>query len=249
MNLTVEIKPDFNGTISVTDYSQEFGEYIPEETEGVLTRYFNYKYSQSCTINILKYISTKEEQLINVLYSPHISEADSIRIPLKQDGFYSVYHLVLPTIEWFNLVKDADLSEYNLIYVTDGQNIFRYFNGELLIVDPLEIIEVNPESTTISISNYQIFSIDRLKHCYAAVSRQILDNYVGKCQSIDQTLKFNRDFLWMTLNVISYYLEWDKYSEAQIVLEDLKCHHFCDDEVSFKNENVSCGCSKLNTKL
>ena len=244
MNLSVEIKPDFQGSIQIVDYTREFGEYIPEEQEDGLTRYFNFKYSQTCTIDILKQIKVKGEKLINVLYFSHEQESDSQRLPLPEDGYYSIYHLVLPTLQWLEIVKDEDLSEYNMIYVTDGSNIYRYQNGQLIFVDPMEVIEVNPYNTTISISNFQAFSIDRLKHCYASASKQIMDNYVGKCASVDSTLKFNRDFLWMTINVITYYLEWGKYSEAQIILEDLGCHKFCPDVTPFKNEHVSCGCKR-----
>ena len=244
MNLSVDIKPDFEGTISITDYTRDFDEYIPEESTSVLTQYDSFKYSESCTINILQYISTKSKKLINVFYSLHQEESDSIRLPLPKDGYYSIHHLVLPTLKWLDSVKDEDLSWYNSIYVTDGKLIYRYYNGNLIQENPLLLTEVNPYKTTISISSFQIFSIDRLKHCYASISRQIMNNYVGKCSSIDSNLKFNRDFLWMTLNVISYYLEWDKYSEAQIVLEDLKCHNFCPEANPFKIENVSCGCQK-----
>lgn len=244
MNLSVEIKPDFEGTISITDYTREFDEYINEDVQDVLPRYYNFKYSQTCTINVLKYVSSKGEELINVFFSPHISEADSLRIPLPKDGYYTVEHLVLPTLEWLDSVKNQDLSIYNGIYVTDGNNIYKYFQDELYVVDPNEPVEVNPESTTISIVKYKVFSIDRLKHCYAKISRTILNSYGGRCSSIDSTDRFNRDFLWMTINVISYYLEWNRYSEAQLILESLSCYEFCPDEGIFNIEGQSCGCKK-----
>ena len=247
MKLSVEIKPDFKGTISITDYTRGITpeEYISEEQdqeEGLIS-YHKFKYSQTCTINVLKYISVKEEQLLNVFYSPHIHESDSIRIPLDRDGFYAIYHLVLPTIEWLDVAKGDDLKHYNLIYVTDGHQIYKYYDGNLFVVNPIEVIEVNPYNTTISISNFEIFSIDWLKHCYASASRQIMDAYRGKCPTIDSTMKFNRDFLWMTINVIEYYLEWGMYSEAQMVLEDLRCHQFCPESTEISKDKKSpCGC-------
>lgn len=244
MNLSVEIKPDFEGTISITDYTREFDEYVNEDVQEVLPRYFNFKYSQTCTINVLKYVSSNGEELMNVFFSSHISEADSLRIPLPKDGYYIVEHFVLPTVDWLNNVKDQDLSIYNGIYITDGSNIYKYLSNELYVVNPIEVMEVNPENTTISIVKYKVFSIDRLKHCYTKIARNILNSYGGRCSSIDSVDRFNRDFLWMTLNVISYYLEWGKYSEAQLVLESLGCYNFCPDEGIFNVENTSCGCKK-----
>jgi len=45
-------------------------------------------------------------------------------------------------------------------------------------------------------------------------AREILNSQVGQCNKIDDELRFNRDFLWMTLNVINFYLEDNYYSEA-----------------------------------
>lgn len=244
MQLSVEIKPDFHGSISITDYTQEMNEYIAEDIEQVLPSYDHFKYSQTCTINAISYISSKGEELINIYYSNHRIDNDSIRIPLQKDGYYIVEHIVLPTVEWFNLVKDQDLSYYNMIYVTDGRFVYKYINGELIKTNPIEILQVNPYLTTISSSKFQVFSIDRLKHCYAKIARKIMDNYAGKCAKIDDTERFNRDFLWMTLNVISYYLEWDMYTEAQLVLEDMACNNFCPDSGEFKGGTKSCGCQK-----
>lgn len=244
MNLSIEIKPDFNGTISIIDYTQEIeGEYIPEDVETPLLKYYNFKYSQTCTLDVIKAITTKEEKLINVLFTDHDSPTDSVRVPLPHDGFYSVDHLVLPTLDWLEAVKDEDLSTYKAIYVTDGINIYKYFEEQLIPVLVDEILEINPEETTLSIARYKVFSIDKLKRCYASVARSIM-NSAPKCGNIDETLKFNRDFLWMTINVINIYLERDLYSEAQITLENLGCYNFCPDILkSTTNKNNSCGCS------
>jgi hypothetical protein len=61
MKLEVEIKPDHNGSIQIIDYSREFDYYIPEEFEGVLPYYDKFKFSDTCTIDVLSYISSSEE--------------------------------------------------------------------------------------------------------------------------------------------------------------------------------------------
>lgn len=243
MNLSVEIRPDLENTISITDLTQETDEYIAEDVVEALLHYYNFKYSQTCTINVVKAITSQQEELLNVFYSQHTTESDSIRVILPRDGFYSVDHLVLPTTEWLESVKDYDLSEYLFIYVTDGIQTYKYQDDQLIPVDIEEVIEVNPERTTISISRFKVFNIDGLKRCYTEAARQILNNAVTRCKTIDDTLRFNRDFLWMTINVINYYLEWNLYSEAQIVLENIGCTNLCPNTESLYSPTKSgCGC-------
>lgn len=257
MKLEVEIKPDHNGSIQIIDYSREFDYYIPEEFEGVLPYYDKFKFSDTCTIDVLSYISSSEEQMLNVFFTPHDLETNSISIELPKDGYYSIQHLVLPTVDWFNKVQveliddttegsdiieeKVDLLQYSGIYITDGRFIYKSIAGQLIVVDPIEVIQRNPDMTTISIVKFQIFSVDRLRQCYINTSLSLFEGYLSRCKSLNEVLKFNRDFLWMTLNVISYYLDWDRYSEAQIVLEQLGCSNLCPDNVQLI-QSTSCGC-------
>ena len=91
MKLEVEIKPDHNGSIQIIDYSREFDYYIPEEFEGVLPYYDKFKFSDTCTIDVLSYISSSEEQMLNVFFTPHDLETNSISIELPKDGYYIKY--------------------------------------------------------------------------------------------------------------------------------------------------------------
>ena len=45
MNLYVEIRPDLENTISITDFTQETDEYISEDIQEALLHYYNFKYS------------------------------------------------------------------------------------------------------------------------------------------------------------------------------------------------------------
>lgn len=243
MKLSVEIKQDLENTISITDLTQETTEYIPEDVEEVLLHYYNFKYSQTCTVNVLKSVTSQGEELVNTFYSLHTTDSDSVRLILPHDGFYSVDHVVLPTIDWLDAVRNEDLSEYLFIYVTDGINVYKYHNEQLDKVDIEEVLQVNTERTTISISRFKVFNLNGLKHCYVEASKNLLNNAILRCKSVDNELRFNRDFLWMTINVINYYLEWNQYTEAQIVLENLNCSNLCPkDTDSYSSSNLGCGC-------
>ena len=54
MNLTFSVCDIGNRYIRIQDITQQDNEYIPEDLQNV-RRYFNYKYSETCTSNILYY--------------------------------------------------------------------------------------------------------------------------------------------------------------------------------------------------
>ena len=241
MNLAIEITPDYHGSIAVIDYTQET-EYINEGVQELLPSYTNFKYSETCTIDVLNRIKTDDVTSVNTVFVQHDHPMDSVRFPLPEDGYYSVDHVVLPTIQWLDSVKDLDLSYYrNGIYVTDGYQCYIYRSGVLSPVETAEVITVNPEYTTISIASYKVFSIDNLKHCYINLAKQILNSSV-KCNNIDSTVRFNRDFLLMTITVINFHLEEDEYSEAEIVLERLGCYNICGGTSHKPFNSRPCGC-------
>lgn len=246
MHLQVEVKPDFHNTVSITDYTLDFPEdgYIPEEIEELLPRLYNFKYSETCTVDIIIYISSEGEQLINAYYYSHDEMRDQIRIPLPKDGYYGVSHIVLPTIQWYQKLTQEELKQYRVVYVTDGFAIYKVFGGTLQKVNVLELVEFNIDETTVSKASFNIFTMDKLKHCYDAVAHKILQAYTGRCGTIDDDLRFKRDFLWMTINVIKYHLEWGEYSSAQLVLEGIQgCNGLCGDLGSYNvKKKGGCGC-------
>lgn len=243
MNLALEIVPDYHGTIAIIDVT-ELGQYISEDVVELLPSHTNFKYSETCTIDVLNRIKTDGVNTILTTFVPHDRETDSVRFPLPEDGYYSVDHVVLPTIAWLNSVKDLDLSYYrNGIYVTDGYQCYIYRSGILSPVEVQEVITVNPEYTTISIASYKVFSIDNLKHCYINLAKQILNSSV-KCNNIDQTVRFNRDFLLMTITVINFHLEENEYSDAEIILERLGCYNICGGTNNKPYNSRPCGCQQ-----
>ena len=248
MDLHVEVKPDQNNTIAITDYTREFDEYVPEDADDILMHYYNFKYSQTCTIDLVKYVSTEGDELINAYYNTHDSELDQVRIPLTKDGYYTVTHLVIPTVQWYNMYKNEDLSEYlNGIYVTDGVNVFKVIGGALYRTDVIELDSINPSHTTISRASANVFLIDNLKKCYERIAHKLLDEYLKSCKlckDIDSQLRLKRDILWMAINVICYHLEWDQFYDAQLVLERLSgCNSLCKD-VNIPTNKIGgdCGC-------
>ena len=84
MNLTFSVCDIGNRYIRIQDITQQDNEYIPEDLQNV-RRYFNYKYSETCTINILYYNSTVNPGISNIVYTTHESYLDEAEIYINKD--------------------------------------------------------------------------------------------------------------------------------------------------------------------
>ena len=248
MNLTFSVCDIGNRYIRIQDITQQDDEYVPEDLQSndySIKRYFNYKYSETCTINILYYNSTINPGISNIVYTTHESYLDEAEIYINKDGHYTVHHMVLPTIEWLNSVladPEFDLSIYEYIYVTDGQKAYKYQNGELQQIEELELIEINTYHTTLSRCEKQFFHIYDLYKCFIQLSNAIFNTKFIKCpeKSVDT---YYRDFVWSAINVMKLYIEKGQYESAQLLLEKLdSCNGICKTKIN--NETTSsCGCS------
>lgn len=252
MNLTFTVCDIGNRYIRIQDITKEGEEYIPEdlpENHYSSQRYFNYKYSQTCTINIIQYNGTSESKIDQILYTPHESYLDEVEVPISKDGYYTVYHIVIPTVEWLeNKLQNSefDLSIYSGIYVTDGQEVFKLQDSNLVPCDTFELAQVNTYNTTISRCQKNFFHFYDLYNCFISLSNDIFNNTIIRCKDKNQdTTRYNRDFIWSAINVIKLYIETDQYESAQLLLEKLdSCNGICKKGNHQKNGTMSsCGCS------
>lgn len=253
MNLTFNVCDIGNRQIRIEDLTQNTGEYVPENLENndyEIVRYYNYKYSETYTINILQYNKSSEQSISAITYTDHNSYLDESIISIPKDGYYILYHLVLPTIQWLeNKLQDSnfDLNIYSGIYVTDGESIFKLVNDQLVKCDDLEVMYINTENTTISREEKKLFYFFDLYNCYINLCNELFDKSIIKCVDKNTDLKdlrYNRDFMLSTINVIKFYIENSEYESAQLLLEKL---NICSNKIckqSTKYEHVSgCNCS------
>lgn len=240
MEFSIEVHNSPNGEITINDFSKEYGQYIDEDLE-VIISFDSYKYSECVTLNTITKIGTCDITLIDVLLNEHTEELDSCVFKVKKDGYYVVDHFVLPNMKWLENSSDEYKQYYETIYVTDGQKIYKQINGELEECTIKEIMERNIEGTTIKKCKIEIFFTGNLQQCYINHCKKIFTDSLGKCESYGDT--YARDFIWMTLNIIDYLIGFKQFMEAQRILETFdKCGGFCNTH-KIKN-TVSCGCSK-----
>jgi hypothetical protein len=80
--------------ITITGTSLENGLY--SDIQG----YETFKYTDTCTINILELIKSEQSTIKSIKYSDHTSNYDESHMQFSEDGYYVVTQIILPTLEW-----------------------------------------------------------------------------------------------------------------------------------------------------
>lgn len=252
MNLTFSICDIGDKNIRILDTTQDGDEYVPEdldENKYNIVRYFNYKYTETCTINILQYNATSKVSIASTKFTDHNSFLDEAVMRIDKDGYYTLYHMVIPTIDWLEdrlTNEEYDMGVYEGIYVTDCVNIYKVVDQQLLPCSYEELMTTPTENTTISRCVRDLFYYHDLYYCYINLCNQVFNKYILSCpeKSSDNNIyRYNRDLLWSTINVLRFYVENGDYESAQLLIEKLdSCNGICKQQV--KNESMSeCGCS------
>jgi hypothetical protein len=178
-----------NYAVEITDTSTD---YLPESsTESVFQKF---KKSEVKSIDVIQHNNVLESKIVNTLIT-NVGETNTIEITF--DGWFIIYHIILPTKEWFDASKAAGgmFYTYDTIYFTDGTNFYKYKDTNTTEVSIEEIIDRNPLNTTISSVCKNHFSVFYLMHCYIRLAEKLLTANI-RCET-DQLreLTFNRDVI------------------------------------------------------
>lgn len=236
----------------ITDLTQDSDEYVLETVEDASAYYTNnkFKYSETCTINLIyKVGTTSDDELLANICTDHCLYLDEAHYALPSDGYYKIYHFILPTESWYESAGEKSLvvmvrdvftcdPETGKIYKRTSRNPVR---DEQSVEDLIE--QIGLDTNTVSGAMFQQFSICQLYGCYIALCKPVFESKNYRCA--DKTglsdVIFKRDFIWMTINIIKYYVEDGLFMEAQRLLEEVNyCGGFCN-ELPVRSES-GCGC-------
>ena len=240
MELNINITTSDKCKIVVQDVST----YLAEDFSGIVKGKF--KYSDTISIDVLQH-----NQTLKTIYTKH-DTLKSIDIPIGFDGWFSLVHLVIPNIEWFNKelekTEGSALGLYNIVYFSDGIYIYKYINGETSQVTIDDILEINTVNTTISRISRDFVSICFLRKCYINLCQQIFnDRGISKCwnkNKVNSELIYKRDLVWMAINVVKYLTQCEQLAEADRVIKTIQgCNGLCV-STNLTNSTNGCGCSK-----
>lgn len=252
MELKVKICTDDSCKVIVKD---ETTDYLAEGS--TVTVKGQFKYSDTVTIDLLQHNKVDGPELQTPTYTVHTDEVKSITLPVLQDGWFSVVHIVVPSKDWVEneYAKElhGSLPLYKIVYFSDGQQLYKIVdNGnnklEYSGVPLEEVVEVNTVDTTISRIESDYVSICFLQQCYISLCQQIFNTRgFAKCwdkNNVDSELIYRRDLVWMTINVVKYLVEFKQLAETERILNSIGgCNGLCKSE--FKQlAHSGCGCSK-----
>ena len=238
-------------SITITGLSYDEGLYL-EETATVQP-YDKFKYSDTTTIDavVLNTVeSTLEPEKLVItdkFIIPHCAYLDEAHCKLNKDGYYTISHIILPTKAAIDRIISDDsefINQYNYVYAEDNNSIIKLLNGKWVEASIEEIVLLNDNcNTTIFKSSKDLFSICHLWNCYVDICKELLSSNLNKCKKNPdvEDLIFNRDVIWMTINVLNYLPEKDQLYEAERILEEVKgCNGLCQESKRIKKKG-GCG--------
>lgn len=255
MDSIFQICPRGNCGISVIGYERENDEYLPDDSQVYSKK--TYKYEESITLNVLHYVNSDSEYtLMQTELLTHVNTGiDRTDIEFPKDGMYEVTHIILPTQEYIKKWGDTiSIRDYaNLYYFDEDMNNYKLFDpitkqSKTVTLD--DILNANPcyvneqgGVTSIVKASQNTFCLCYLQECFYKLCKDSLSKYCGKCANkIHKEDNYNRDIVWMAMNVIKYMIEYEQYYEAQRTLESLtQCGNLCSNKET--KEGGGCGCS------
>lgn len=224
--------------------------YLPDNSKVIAFNRF--RYADTAAIDVLVHHRYSDEgdiktEVSKSVFSKHTTKIEAVELPVTFDGWFTIYHLVLPTIEWVTAHLDADYSAYkNGFFFIQDDKVYKKNGEEGVEVDLLALCEMNPELTSISKFEQDHVSICGLRNCYLSFCKQIFKaKGFSPCWNklnINNELIYKRDLVWMAINVIKYMVEFNQLAEAERILEQINgCNGLCK---SHDYESSSgCGCS------
>lgn len=196
-----------------------------------------YKRSECKIITIVKYYTVDlENSELGDIIAYDINDSE-IEVDIAKDGYYKIIHLIIPT--------DANPNKETFYFKDDI--LVKNINGtEVLCTeeDILVLSEINMINEAQCVKD--IFYTKYLQQCYINVCKRLFKTKINKCDK-EHLNTFDRDFLWMTINVLKYYSELGQLSEAQRLLQELQgCYlnSICTSSNTTTKSSSTCNCNE-----
>ena len=274
-NIMFKIKQSCNCNLVITDTSNCYYDNSSEE-------FMKFTYEDTITLDIVTLERTDGPRLLAVVYTTHEKgkNLNEVNLPLGNDGLVNINHIIIPTVSWYNKQKNKEhntLNKYKNIYVSDGKRLYKLENKHLNEIDPINLI-INDwfDETTIFKSQQFLFLTCYLTKCYVNLCNQVIKelaknknakngHYSGECSNVNNEAKdliYNKDLVYITLNVINYLTQDCLFEEAEQILENIQsCKGICynnnelllneSSKMYYSNQNsvgiiynTGCGCGK-----
>ena len=248
MNVYFNLNLTSNCTLQISDLTQEYNEYLPEDSNLYVTP-GRFKYTDTYTINVIKSVETQNTNIVSTIITQHVNDdgtplfCDETYYCLLKDGHYIIDHIILPSIECVQ--NNINVQLYDYIYATDGVNFFKLVGENFEECSIVEIMEINSDlKTTISKASQETFSLCLLNNKYLELCKQQFNQLiVNRCKT-KTNLSSDLDLIWVSLNAIKYNVELGMLTQAQSLLEDVYSCTGISQLINnlTKSNNYGCGC-------
>lgn len=200
---------------------------ITDETLGEENYFDDQDYNINKTVYIVDSYDNDDEELTSLIFD--IQQLYITDIPLLKS----------------NIKLFQELSK------NTGKKYFAFYNGEISIIDKESINIIEPcdflEYSNANVDDYVAYKSEQytffmqyLMDCYYRIASRLLQELCPKSCNKGSELVFNRDLVWMAINVINYLIETFQYYEAQRYLEIIEdCGGVCNNK---RQERLGCGC-------
>ena len=146
-----------NNQIQIKDLSQENDFYLLEEVNTNLDldiryKYKVFKYSDTYTINYIQYTSTKQKDYLTTIFTNHDSFLDEVYYDIPKDGYFTIFHFILPTVNWLEDVVDRTINSDLKFLRETSYTLYVADEYKIYIVDKEKLLEdiKEPEIDTIN---------------------------------------------------------------------------------------------------
>ena len=238
MDLSIKVTTNSDCSVDILDTT--------EYSTATTIQKYSFSYADTVSIDVLQWNAIDDTTFDNPVYTEHSDQDTAITLSVSKDGWFTVLHYVLPSKDWFDNATDYELALYSAVYYTDGSSIYSYIDGITSEITIDDLIEVNTDDTTISVTSKDYVSICYLKQCYINYCLSIFNNTAfTTCWNNNSTDEdsYARDLVWMAINVIKYLVKCNQLYEAERIIEIMNsCNGLCPSSTS--SSTSGCGCSK-----
>ena len=200
----------------------------------------NISYKDTVTLDIIIYNNSKNPQIIADAFTDHMQGwLNEVKIPTDYDGYYTIYHIIIPTVTWYNRNSFKLVNKYDNIYVTDGKNVYKIVDGDLVAFNVNSLIKLNFKRTNLVCFTKDLFLICHLQKCLLKYELNFMKNLQ------DKSTKFYKDFLWCSIEILKILIINCKLEEAEILIEELmSCGGLCSSNITISTtSDNNCNCN------
>lgn len=248
MKVGLEIRADNLNNIIIKDTTS----YDSESNTG--KSFQSFKASETGSVFVLEYHKTdNESEYLSPIVVDHHDLSSEYTVYIPKDGWFTVYHIVLPTKDCIYSFTDEEMEGVTFGYYLNLDSIYDRNrvdqNGNPIKVSIEEVLTGNTNIATTQISSKDYISILNLQKCLVNLCQELFNNLgiSGSCFSINsknsETI-FKRDLVWMAINVIKYMSKYNMKAEAARIINQLEgCNGICTGNTNTKKVS-GCGCNR-----